>query len=82
MKALEVVIDSRVRNIVKLAKMQFGFLAGQEMTASIVIVRQLQVKFKGKSANCKWLLWILKRLMIEFQRRVVWWALRTLGVEE
>ena len=42
MKVLERVIDRRVRNIVKIDSMQFGFMGGKSTTDAICIVRQLQ----------------------------------------
>ena len=48
MKVLERVIERRVRNIVKIDSMQFGFMAGKSTTDAIFIVRQLQEKYFGK----------------------------------
>ena len=38
MKVLERVIERRVRNIVKIDSMQFGFMAGKSTTDAIFIV--------------------------------------------
>ena len=48
MKVLERVIERRVRNIVKLDSVQFGFMAGKSTTDAIVIVRQLQEKYLAR----------------------------------
>ena len=48
MKTLERVIEGRVRKIVKIDDMQFGFMAGKGTTDAIFIVRQLQEKIFGK----------------------------------
>ena len=42
MKILEKVIEGRVKKIVKIDDMQFGFMAGKGTTDAIFIVRQLQ----------------------------------------
>ena len=41
-KILERIIDSRVRRIVKVDDMQFGFMAGKGTTDAIFVIRQLQ----------------------------------------
>ena len=46
---LERVIEGRVRKIVKIDSMQFGFMAGRGTTDAIVIVRQLQEKYLAKN---------------------------------
>ena len=45
MKVLERVIEGRVRKIVKVDNMQFGFMAGRSTTDTIFIVRQQQEKY-------------------------------------
>ena len=45
MKVLERVIERRVRKIVKIDSMQFGFMASRGMTDAIFIVCQLQEKY-------------------------------------
>ena len=42
MKILERVVEGRVKKIVKIDDMQFGFMAGKGPTDAIFIVRQLQ----------------------------------------
>ena len=44
-KVLERVIEGRVRKIVKIDSLQFGFMAGWSTTDAIFIVRQLQEKY-------------------------------------
>ena len=67
MKILERVIESRVRNVVKIDTMQFGFMAGKSTTDAIFIVRQLQrmVSFQGIK-NIGWLLWTWRRPLTGF----------------
>ena len=49
MKVHERVIERRVRNIVKIDSMQFGFMAGKSITDAIFIVRQLQEKYLARN---------------------------------
>ncbi len=51
MKILERVIDGRVRRIVKVDDMQFGFMAGKGTTDAIFVLRQLQEKYLAKSKD-------------------------------
>ena len=51
MKVLERVIEGRLRKIVKIDSMQFGFMAGRSTTDAIFIVRQLQEKYLAKSKD-------------------------------
>ena len=51
MKVLERVIEGRLRKIVKIDSMQFGFMSGRSMTDAIFIVRQLQEKCLAKSKD-------------------------------
>ena len=74
MKVLERVIERRVRNIVKIDSMQFGFMAGKSTTDAIFIVRQLQEKYFRRSIwrgikSFGWLLWIWRRLLTGFLGR-------------
>ena len=51
MKVLERVIEGRLRKIVKIDSMQFGFMGGRSTTDAIFIVRQLQEKYLAKSKD-------------------------------
>ena len=82
LKVLEGVIEARIRKIVKMDDIQFGFSPGKGTTDSIFIVCQVQEKFLGKQKE----LWIafedLERAFDRVPRDVLWWALRRVGVEE
>ena len=82
MKVLERVIEGRVRKVVKIDSMQFGFMAGRSTTDAIFIVRQLQEKYLAKNKEL-WMAFVeLEKAFDRVLREVVWWALRYLGVDE
>ena len=82
LKVLERVIEARVRKIVKIDDMQFGFMPERGTMDAIFIVRQLQEKFLGKNKDL-WMAFVdLEKAFDRVPREVVWWALRTLGVDE
>src|SRR5664279_822137 len=79
MKILERVIDGRVRRIVKVDDMQFGFMAVKGTTDALFIVRQLQEKYLAKKKDL-WMAFVdLEKAFDRVPREVVWWALRKLG---
>ena len=51
LKILERVVEVRVRKIVKIDDLQFGFMPGKGTTDAIFIVRQLQEKFLAKEKD-------------------------------
>ena len=76
MKILERIVDGLIRQLVSIDDSQFGFVSGRRTTEAIFVVKQLQEKYLA--AN--------KRLYMTFvdrvPRKVIWWALRKLGVEK
>ena len=72
MKVLERVIERRVRNIVKIDNMQFGFMAGKSTTDAIFIVRQLQEKHLARNKEL-WTAFVdLEKAFDRVSREVVW----------
>ena len=62
--------------------MQFGFMKGKGTTDAIFIVRQLQDKYMARKKDL-WMTFIdLEKAFDRVPREIVWWALRSLGVDE
>ena len=82
MKIMERVIEGRVRKIVKIDEMQFGFMPGKRTTDAIFIVKQLHEKYLARRKDL-WMAFIdLEKAFDRVPREVLWWALRRLGVDE
>jgi len=82
MKVLERVVEKRIRRVVHIDDMQFGFRPGRGATDAIFIVRQIQEKYLAKSKEL-WIAFVdLEKAFDRVPRDVVWWALRKVGVEE
>jgi len=82
MKVLERVLEKRIRKKVKIDEMQFGFMPGRGTTDAIFIVRQLQEKYMEKRKKLFFGFVDLEKAFDRVPRKVMTWALRTLGVEE
>ena len=62
--------------------MQFGFLPSQGTSDAIFIIRQLQEKHIAAN-NPLYLAFVdLGKASDQVPRKVLWWAFRSLGVEE
>ena len=82
MKVFERVIEAKLKNLVKLDDMQFGFRAGQSTMDAIFIVRQIQEKYLAKKKDL-WIAFIdLEKAFDQVPREVVWWGMRKKGVPE
>ena len=48
MKIVERVLDLRIRELVNIVSMQFGFMPGRETTDALLVVRRMQEKYRDK----------------------------------
>ena len=82
MKVFERVIERKMRNLVSLDDMQFGFRPGRSTTDAIFIVRQIQEKYLAQKKDL-WIAFVdLEKAFDRVPRDVLWWALRQSGVDE
>ena len=88
MKVMERIVDKMIREMIAIDEMQFDFIAGRGTTDAIFIIRQLQEKFLSrKDPNDKNLTLFfafvdLEKAFDRVPRKVLWWAMREVGVEE
>ena len=82
MKIVEKVLEKRIRVLVEVDNMQFGFMPGRGTTDALFILRSMQKVYREKDKKIVHVFCRFKKgLLIEFQR-VTQWALRKKGLPE
>ena len=82
MKILEMIVDGLIRQVVSIDDSQFGFVPGRGTTDAIFVVRQLQEKYLAVNKRLYMAFLDLEKAFDRVPLKVIWWALRKLGVEE
>ena len=82
MKIFERILERRIREVVTIDQMQFGFMPGRGTTDAIFLIRQLQEKYHEKRRSLFLGFIDLEKAFDRVPRPVVQWALRSLGVGE
>ena len=83
MKLLERVLDSSIHQMVNIDEMQFTFVPGRGTTDAIFIVCQLQEKYiAAANKQLDFAFVDLEKAFDRVPRKVLWWALRSLGVDK
>ena len=82
MKVLEMIVDGLIRRVMSMDDSQFGFVPGGGITDTIFIVRQLQEKYLAANKRLYMTFVDLEKAFVRVPRKVIWWALRKLGVDE
>ena len=82
MKILERIADGLIRQLLSIDNSQFGFIPGRGTTDTIFVVRQLQEKYLAANKRFYMTFRDLEKVFHRVPRKVIWWALRKLGVEE
>ena len=82
MKLLKGVLDSFIREMVDIDAIEFGIVPGRGTTDAIFIIRQLQEKYIAANKPLYFAFVDLEKAFNRVPRKVLWWALRSLGVEK
>ena len=73
---------SLIRQKVSINDSQSGFVPGRGTTDAIFVVRQLQEKYLAANKRLYMAFVDLEKAFDQVPRKVIWWVLRKLGVEE
>ena len=70
-KIVERVLERRIRELVNIDSMPFGFMPGRGTTDVLFVVRKMQEEYSIgiRRKSCACVLWILRTHLIEFQER-------------
>ena len=88
MKVMERIVVGMIREMVVIDEMQFAFVPGRCTTDALFIIRQLQEKFlfrkdlSGKNLNLFFAFVDLEKAFDHVPRKVLWWVMWKVGVEE
>ena len=82
MKIYRRIVDGLIRQVVSIDHSQFGFVPGRGTTDAIFMVLQLQEKYLSVNKRLYMAFVDLEKAFDHVPRKVIWWALRKLGVEE
>ena len=79
MKGIERVIEKIIRERISIDDMQFGFMPGHGTTDAIFILKE---KHLAKNKKLYFAFVDLEKAFDCVPRKVIWWAMRKLGIEE
>ena len=82
MKIVERVLEKRIRALVQVDNMQFGFMPGKERTDALFIVRRMQEECRAKDKKLYMCFADLEKAFDKVSRRVMQWVLRKKGLLE
>ena len=79
MKIVEVVLENRMRELVMIDEMQFGFMPEKGMAHALFILRRMQKEFRGGEKKLCMCFVDLEKAFDRVSRKVMEWALRKKG---
>ena len=81
MKVLERIKDGLIRQVVSVDDSQFGFVPGRGTTNAIFVIGQLQEKYIAANKRLNMAFVDLEKAFDQGPRKVIWGALRKLGMD-
>ena len=82
MKSIERVVKALIRRNINIDEMQFGFMPGRCTTDTIFILGQLQENYMAANKPLFLAFVDLEKAFDRVPRKIIWWTMRKLGVEE
>ena len=80
-KILERIVDDLIRHV-SIHDSQFDFVPGRGTTDAMFVVRQVQGKYLAANKRLYTAFVDLEKAFDRVPRKVIWWALRYLGVDK
>ena len=80
MKIVERVLENRIRELVMINEMQFGFMPGKDTTHALYILRRMQEEFRGREKKLHMCVVDLEKAFDRVPRKVMEWALKKKGL--
>ena len=71
-----------IRQVVSINDSQFGFFPGRDATDAVFVVWQMQEKYLAANKRFYMAFVDLEKVFDRVSQKVIWWALRKLGVDE
>ena len=81
-KLYEKILDGRLREVVDIDKMQYGFMPGRGTVDAVFVLRRLTEKFRAKNKKLFFVFVDLEKAFNQVSREVIRFALRRNGVPE
>ena len=82
MKSVENVLEKRLRKIVMVVDMQFGFMLGKSTIVTVFILRRIQEEYLAKQQKLNMCLVDLEKAFDRVVKKVAGWAMRMKGTPE
>ena len=82
MKIVKMVLERRIRTLVNLNEMQFGFMPGKGTVDAIFIVRRMQEGYQKKDKKLYMCFVDMEKAFDRVPRKVMEWAMRKKGLSE
>ena len=82
MKIVERVLERRIRTLVNLNEIQFGFMPGKRTVDAIFIVRRMQEEYQKKDKKLYMCFVDMEKALDGVPRKVMEWAMRKKGLSE
>ena len=82
MKIVERVLERKIRELVHIDSMQFGFMAGRETTDALFVVRRMQEEYRNNKKKLYICFVDIEKAFDRVPRKVMEWAMRKKGLPE